>query len=260
MKEYIGSGWDQILRLNNVDSFDAIWSLEAGWFEEPNERRGGWSGVSKISLKTEDGGSVGVFLKRQENHNTLAWYKPIKGVPTFYREFKNILRFIKHGISTVEPVYFYYRYDDGNCQAILMTKELEGFESLDATAYARDGELMKNKDKREGLMLAVARAMRKMHEHHFRHNCFYSKHIFVRSVKGQWDVKFIDLEKLSRNFFSRNAMMRDLYTLPRRITGWRLKDRVKFLQFYRQEDQLSAESKLIWRQIDKRIKRKEVEL
>lgn len=259
MKEYIGKGWDGVLRLNNLDSFDAVWRLEAGWFEEPNERRGGWSGVSRITLKTEDGGSVGVFLKRQENHNTKAWYKPIRGIPTFFREFKNILRFIKHGISTVEPVYFNARYEDGNCQAILMTKELEGFESLDAPVYARDGELMENKAKREEIMLAVAKAMRKMHEHHFRHNCFYSKHVFLRAVDGQWEVKFIDLEKLSRNLFAKNAMMRDLYTFPRRISvGWGLKDRMKFFKLYRQEDKLSAESKVIWQKIDTRIKRKDV--
>jgi tRNA A-37 threonylcarbamoyl transferase component Bud32 len=260
MKEYIGGGWDRILRLNKLDSFDAIWSLEAGWFEEPNERRGGWSGVSKISLKTENGGSVGVFLKRQENHNTKVWYKPFKGIPTFYRELKNILRFIAHGIPTVEPVYFNFRYEADNCQAILMTKELEGFESLDAPVFARDGVLMQDKVKREQIMRVVANAMRKMHDHHFCHNCFYSKHIFVRSVEGQWEVKFIDLEKLSKNVFKKNAMMRDLYTLPRRIIGWGRKDRLKFFQLYRQEDKLSSASKLIWQKIDHRIKRKGIVL
>lgn len=260
MKEYVGEGWGDLLRVNDLDNFGAIWDLDAGWFEEPNERRGGWSGVSKISLKSEGGESVGVFLKRQENHNTKTWNKPFKGVPTFYREFKNILRFIRHGVPTVEPVYFNYRFENGKCQAILMTKALDGFESLDAPVYARDSELMRDKTQREQIMSAVASAMRKMHEHHFRHNCFYSKHVFVRNNQGQYEVKFIDLEKLSRNLLKKNAMMRDLYTFPRRITGWGLKDRLKFFQLYQQEKKLSPASKLIWQKLDQRIKRRNVVL
>ena len=64
MQEYIGKGWEKILRDNGLADFDSIWNLDAGWFEEPNKRRGGWSGVSRISLKTEEGGSLGMFLKR----------------------------------------------------------------------------------------------------------------------------------------------------------------------------------------------------
>jgi tRNA A-37 threonylcarbamoyl transferase component Bud32 len=253
MKEFVGSGWKKNLELNELESFDSIWELDAAWFEEPNKRRGGWSGVSRISLKTEEGGSVGIFLKRQENHNTKTLAKPVNGEPTFYREFKNILRFISHGIPTVEPVYFFYRYKNGKSQAILMTKELEGFESLDSPIYARSGELMSNKDQRESLMKAVAKEMRKMHDHHFRHNCLYSKHIFVRAIGNQWDVKFIDLEKLSRSFFKKRALLRDLYTLPRRISGWRQSDKLKFFKMYRQEEKLSPQSKLIWCEIHNRM-------
>ena len=162
MKAYIGSGWGRILQFNKLENFDAIWNLKADWFEEPNDRRGGWSGVSRISLKAEKGSSIGVFLKRQENHNTRTWSSPVRGVPTFYREFKNILRFVANGIPTVEPVYYCDRSYNGKSQAILMTKELEGFEALDATIYARDGVLMQDKVKREQIMLAVANGMRKM--------------------------------------------------------------------------------------------------
>jgi Lipopolysaccharide kinase (Kdo/WaaP) family. len=134
-----------------------------------------------------------------------------------------------------------------------MTKELEGFESLDSPIYARSGELMSNNDQRESLMKAVAKEMRKMHNHHFRHNCLYSKHIFVRAIGNQWDVKFIDLEKLSRSFFKKRALLRDLYTLPRRISGWRQSDKLKFFKMYRQEEKLSPQSKLIWREIHNRM-------
>ena len=260
MKEYIGKGWEQLLCSNNLGDFDSIWNLEAGWFEEPNERRGGWSGVSRIQLKTEDGQSVGVFLKRQENHNTKTVTNPIKGIPTFAREFKNIIRFINNELPTVEPVYFCYRFSNGNCQAILMTKELDGFDSLDAGIYSRDGAIMQDKLQREQIMTSVANAMRKMHDSHLRHSCFYSKHVFIRPLDGSWDVKFIDLEKMNWNLFKYRARFRDLYTFPRRITGWGRKDRLRFLQLYMQEKKLSVKSKSLWRKIDSRMKVRGVKL
>jgi hypothetical protein len=253
MKEFVGSGWERILKLNKMDSFDSLWELDATWFEEPNERRGGWSGVSKVSLKTENGESVPVFLKRQENHNTKVWNSPLKGIPTFYKEFKNIQRFVRHGIPTVEPVYFGFRYVNGKSQAILMTKSLEGFESLDSALYARNGELMRNRALRESLMETVADAVRSMHKYNFQHRCLYGKHIFVRLVNSDWEVRFIDLEKLKRRLFYKQAVLGDLYTLPRRMPGWRQSDKLSFFKIYMQEKKLSPKSKLIWREIHNKM-------
>jgi len=257
MKEYIGDRWESVLKSNKLDDFESLWELEAGWFEEPNKRRGGWSGVSRVSLKAENGGVVSVFLKRQENHNTKVWNRPLKGIPTFYKEFKNIQRFIDCGIPTVELVYFGYRYVKGNSQSILITKELEGFASLDAAIYSRGGLLMQNRDRREEMMGAIVDGMRKMHNYRFQHNCLYDKHIFVRQVGGEWEVKFIDLEKLSRSFFQKSAVIRDLYTLTRHVSGgWRLSDKLKFFKIYMQEEKLSPKSKSIWREIHNKMKAK----
>ena len=256
MKEYIGAGYEQVLQYNEMDGFDSIWNMDAGWFEEPNDRRGGWSGVSRVSLKKENGETVSVFLKRQENHDTKVWNHPVKGIPTFYHEFKNIRTFIAHGIPTLEPVYFAYRYRDGKSQAILITRELEGFESLDAAIYARDGAIMQDRTQREQIMEAVAKVIRKMHGHHFQHRCLYGKHIFLRLVEGCWEVKFIDLEKVRRAFFIKKAIMIDFDTLPRHLSGWRRSDRLKFLRIYMQEEKLSQKSKLIWRGINSRMLRR----
>ena len=139
-----------------------------------------------------------------------------------------------------------------------MTKELEGFESLDSTTYARDGVLMQDRIQREQIMEAVAGVVRKMHEHRFQHNCFYGKHIFVRSIGKAWEVKLIDLEKLDRSLFKKNAIIRDLDTLARHVTGWRRNDRLKFLKIYMQEEKLSLKSKSIWREIHNRMLAKNV--
>jgi hypothetical protein len=256
-KEYRGSGWESVLTLNNLDSFDAIWDLKADWFEEPNIRRGGWSGVCKIKLETENGDSVGVFLKRQENHNTKSWLSRFRGgIPTFYREFKNIIRLIEHDVPTIEPIYFCYRYKEGKSQAILISKDLEGFESLDSAVYARDGALMQDKEQREKIMSAVAKNMYKMHSQRFQHRCLHDKHVFVALVNDVWEVRFLDLEMLRRTWSKNMAMERDLYTFSRRMIGWQWKDKLKFFKMYMDEDKLSSESKVMWHKIIGRLRAK----
>lgn len=44
--------------------FDNLWSQNDDWYETPNIRRGGWSGVVKTTVKTSNGISP-VYLKKQ---------------------------------------------------------------------------------------------------------------------------------------------------------------------------------------------------
>ena len=254
--EYINNDWKELLEFNHLVKFEDIWNLKADWFEEPNVRRGGWSGVCKISLKQKDGPPVSVFLKRQENHTTKTFRHPVSGISTFEREFKNILSFRANHLPTVDPLYFGSRKFDGNIQAILMTRDLEGYEPLDSPLFARDGAIMQNKDNRQQIMTAVATVMRNMHSCRFRHNCFYAKHVFIKALDDGWDVKIIDLEKLNKSIAKETAMMRDLYTLPRRLSGWGYRDRLRFLKIYLQEEKLSSNAKSIFRKIDKRMQLK----
>ena len=92
MTHYLSPDWQAILAFNQLDNFDAFWQLEADWFEEPNHRRGGWSGVSRILLALPEGGEAAVFLKRQENHLRKTIAHPLKGIPTFRAEIDNTLK------------------------------------------------------------------------------------------------------------------------------------------------------------------------
>jgi len=103
MKDYLSEQWRPILRHNNLDSFVCLWSVDAGWFEDPNERRGGWSGVSRCELELPEGGRTAVFLKRQENHTTRTLLHPF-GLATFVREMRNILMFKRARVPALEPV------------------------------------------------------------------------------------------------------------------------------------------------------------
>ena len=55
MPDYVANDWEAVARANGLDSFESVWALDIGWFEEPNERRGGWSGVSRPEVELPDG-------------------------------------------------------------------------------------------------------------------------------------------------------------------------------------------------------------
>jgi lipopolysaccharide kinase (Kdo/WaaP) family protein len=253
MKEYWNDQWQEIFSANKLDSFDAIWNLDTEWFEEPNQRRGGWSGVIKVDLDLPEG-KISVFIKRQENHITKTLFHPLRGIPTFEREFKNILRMQKHNLPIMELVFFAKRVINGNLQAILITKALSDYIPLESERFLSSGDLIKNTAHKENLLSAVADTLRQIHHHHFQHNCLYLKHIFVKPVNDDsWDIKIIDLEKLKWRLFKPHAVFRDLYTLYRHAKGWSTKDHVKLFKAYVQEPKLSSKSKKLWHSIEARV-------
>lgn len=250
MSDFVNSDWQEILQHNELDSFEALWALEIGWFEEPNKRRGGWSGVSYLKLKKPDGGEVACFLKRQQNHRSKTTFHPLKGVLTFCREFEKIQLFQTNRISSLTPVFFGQRDTDGNDRAVLLTVALDQFSSLDSDPYQKGSPLMASFESRKQLFRSVAELVRDMHEQRFHHNCLYPKHIFVQKGEGDtFEARVIDLEKVKRPLFKTLAVTRDLDSLNRHWPGWSITDRMRFFKLYRNEHKLSSGSKKIWRSV-----------
>jgi hypothetical protein len=256
IREYINEGWREILRNNQAETFEQLWQLnQEGWFEPPNERRGGWSGVVRHTLTLPDGGSVGIFIKRQENHVYRSWLNLFRPVATFEREFRNLQHCQKLGIPTLEPVYFGQKMVNGKLRAILATRELAGYQPFDAECYNPIAKL--DRARRNKLFQSVAAALRHMHEQHIQYNCLYLKHVFVKeSEDGSVDVRLIDLEKAKWRPFQHLIAIRDLYSLHRRAEGWSHADRLRFFLAYRNEMHLGTESKKILGAIIRRMKLK----
>jgi len=249
MKDYCPENWQEILRYNYLDSFDAIWQLQADWFEPPNQRRGGWSGVVRIELKLPDGGVEAVFVKRQENHTRRTVRHPLWGEPTITSEIRNILALQEAGVPTLEPAYYGQRKVDGKRRAVLATCELQGFRSLSQVIQAWDesgwGDSVKE---RRELIKISAKTVRRMHSNRLVHNALHPKHLFVRfSETGQPDVRLIDLEKMRRTITPTRAARRDLDSLNRRSMLWSRTDRLRFLKAYLETGDLSREGRSFWR-------------
>jgi hypothetical protein len=258
MKDYLSEHWRPILAYNGLADFAALWQHKADWFEEPNHRRGGWSGVSRCELTLPDGGKCAVFLKRQENHKARIWTHPVRGAPTFLREFRHIMHYRSCGIPTLEPVYFGMYKEGKDHRAILITEELSGFISMED----RVQDWLKNgappRKERLPHLEAVATLLRKMHEHGIQHNCYFPKHVFTRvNSDGSVEARVIDLEK-SRWRPSRTiCAIRDLYTLNHHSLCWSTSDRLWFFMSYLQIDRLTPYAKWLWRMIERRSHRKQ---
>ncbi len=249
--DFVGEGWQEILQYNGLDSFDALWNMDVEWFEEPNERRGGWSGVARIQLQSPDGGVIGAFLKRQQNHMCRSLLHPIRGILTFAREFRNIRNFQQADVPALEPIYFGQRRVNGDHQGILITRELEGFSPMDAAQFlpGRAG-LLASPQARRALFEKLAESLRRLHARKLQHSCLYFKHIFIKPVaETEFEVRLIDLEKARWHPLAQRASFRDLYTLSRHAHDWPLTDFMRFFLIYRQERHLSPASKRLWRDI-----------
>jgi len=239
---------ETLLKENGLGDFESLWNLQAQWVEEPNVRRGGWSGVVKRIIQNDDGTGTEIYIKRQEGHISKTLSHPCEGILTLKKEYTNIQCLKSLAIPTLDPLYFGY---SGN-KAVLATFGLCDHTSLD---HIHPVEL--TRAQRRKLLSCIAGIVKNMHIHRLQHNCLFPKHIFVKLDADDWDVRIIDLEKTKRTFLQRSATHRDLSTLYRHADSrWSKSDRVFFFRQYCEEQALSPGSKKIWRKIAAQSKHK----
>lgn len=252
MQDYLADNWQKTLTENGLRSFDDWWQLDADWFEEPNVRRGGWSGVSRLELEMPDGSHRAVFLKRQENHVTRTVLHPLRGIPTFIREMKNILTMQVASVPALVPVYFAVRNIDGAQRAILVTEALDGFTplneiNLQTLSFGERGQLIKQ----------IAEVLKRLHTQRLQHNCLYPKHLFVKQSGSGFEVRLIDLEKTRRCLFESSARFRDLDTLNRHAHDFSRTDRLRFMTSYLNVAAGDARLRKLWSKLARRANEKQ---
>lgn len=258
MKDFVNERWRPILAHNGLTDFNALWDLEAEWFEEPNHRRGGWSGVARCELDLPEGGKRAIFLKRQQNHGTFSWRHPLRGMPTFQREFKHIMHYRECGVPTLEPVYFAMRTIGKDQRAILVTEELAGFLSMEERAQGWLEGGVPARPIRLRFLRAVAGLLAQMHAKGIQHNCFFPKHVFTRqNPDGSVEARIIDLEKSRWRPAKTLSARRDLYSLTRQSLYWSRTDRLWFFKAYLGIGRLTPYAKWLWRDVESRSLKKD---
>ncbi len=222
---YIAESWQDILIGNDLIDFDSFWSVKAGWVEQPNYRRGGWSGVSRLVLNLPEGGKTTVYLKRHENHiyrpRLLPWLKK----PTLEREKNNLLLFSCCNIPGPELIYFSSKKVEGKVRAVMLTVALENYQNL--LSFVEEQASVALCEWRH-LVGCLAKAIRIMHQHHIQHTAFYPQHVLIN--KASEDIRFIDLEGARKRWQEKKCMLRDLDTLQRYTHGVDLRTKVVFFK------------------------------
>jgi hypothetical protein len=199
---------------NHLQSFADVWNVQADWFETPNKRRSGWSGVSRIELQMPNNTALPVFLKRQQNHNTFSVRHPF-GQPTFKREYYNIINMKTLGLPVAPLVYYGEQRIDGQSCAALITVALDDFQSVD-----KWWESHTQPEARQAALFAIAHWVAQLSKQRWEYGCLYDKHIFIRNTPtndqfNQNDIRFIDLEKMRRRLTVTGAAKANIEQLLR---------------------------------------------
>lgn len=243
MNLYYDPAWQGALETAGFANFEQIWSYPIDWIDTPNQNRGGWSGVGCVKV-VKDGKAVTLFVKKQQNHNSRSLLHPIKGEPTFLREYEVLRYFKAQGINVPEVVFFGQRHSNDGQQAILITELLEGYQSLDI--FTQTEKKRTSLFDQKMLISSVAEATRRMHSLGFQHRALYPKHIFIKPSGISFDVAFIDLEKSRRMIFSLLQSVNDLITLNYRTLGWSCSHRLYFFREYYSINRLKGFYKILY--------------
>lgn len=191
--------------------FAGWWNLPENWFEEPNVRRSGWSGMITCRI-----GDTLYFVKKQSNHLCRSLRHPF-GIPTISREYANIQRLRALGIGVPEAVFHGVRKRDGKLEGLLVTRELAGFRAISEAADLAPDALRQ-------LAVTIGTILGRMHRHGLQHSCLYDKHIMFRWPGEAPEIVLIDLEKLRRPLLPSRAAAHDLDQLSRHQSIWNAAD------------------------------------
>lgn len=252
-QSFIAVTAEATLRQHGLDTFEALWKVTGEPVDEPNRARGGTSSVTRLRLTDPVGREHCFYLKRQSNYRIRTLRRPL-GESTAAREFHNIDLCARHCIPTMEVAFFAERQCDGQLQAMLLTYELEGYRPLDEW-FARWSGL--GYQRQQELIRASAAIVARLHDSGMVHNCLYPKHLFLRPHSDGMGVRFIDLEKLRSQGFSRGGRKRDLDALNRRSTVLSRSQRLRFLLVYLGKDEVDNEVRSWVRRVMQRSVKKQ---
>jgi len=247
MKDYLDPADQALLQRHGLGSFTALWDLQLPAVDEPNVEDGGWSSVSRLELE-----GSGFFLKRQRNYFTRTLHCPF-GEPTVAREFRNIMRYQRLGIPSLQAVYYGERKVAGEHQAILLTRALDGWQSL---LQLLSDWPQRGLDEHQQIVSTCAGLVGKLHASGLRHGCLYPKHMFLTDRQGQWRACLIDLEKTRRLWLGWRDQVKDLETFLRTVSVWDSAEQQEFLERYLRESRTPGSPNLWLKRLAVRRKRK----
>lgn len=194
MKAFFSPDYQSLLEQQNLSEFDDFWRLPKNWVEPPNERRGGWSGVTTTDIRKKCGETVTLYVKRQHAHTFRSIRYPLSK-STAWREYQNNERMRKKGFSVPIPVFYQEKKCSG-MRAIMATIGINNPISLSAWLTSRTEP--RDQDSTSKVLQNIATDIRKIHDSGFEYRALHGKHILLENYQTATIPKhyFIDLETL----------------------------------------------------------------
>ena len=182
-----------------LSQFEQWWQLQGEWVEEPNQRRGGESGVQRLQV---DQGQL-LYAKRQVGHLCRSLSHPF-GRPTVLRERDALLGLSRLGIRVPRLVYCGASRQAGQgWRGLLVSEALEGFSDIESW-YAAGGRERAGQQ-HDALLQQIGATLARMHQGRWQHGCLYAKHVFVKVASDGVEVALLDLEKSRRRLSRQRA-------------------------------------------------------
>lgn len=244
MRTYISERYRALLTRQGLYTLAGFWNLPWDWVETPNNRRNGWSGVSRHTFFDDEAGRFSIFVKRQENHNYRSLRHPLHGRPTLFSELYNTLDLKQIGAPTVEPVFYGERREGDKPQAVLATIALEDYGDLNSLLQDPSVTTLV----RQAILHRLADVVQLMHHHRLQHNSLSGNHVLVKLEKDDtFDLRILDLEKMRRSFRPMDAAVKDLEKFIRRTPKLTTNEQAEFLLHYTQNFSHGQRRKLLER-------------
>lgn len=253
---YLNPKWQQTLNDNQLNSFEDFWQLDLPAVDEGNFGRGhaGWSRVCIHKIGTQSGQKHWMVIKRQSNYRSRTLRHPLRGIPTFIKEFNFIRRYSELNVPALKAVFCACRQQGKELQAILVTEYLSNYLSLEE--LLEEWDQRESQQKRTTEIECVARLIARLHQQKLEHRCLFPKHIFLPNDPLTENACLIDLEKTRYKPWGDGYRVRDLTALARRTKQVTNRDRVLFMREYFGITRLNQDAKKLWQQVKNRIYKK----
>ena len=244
--------WKALLNETGLLNIESVSQREFDWFEEPNRRRGGWSGVSRIELNPGASGEEAraVFLKIQQNHFYVAPNTCFLKRLTFEREFA-AMQAIRPYCNAIPQIAMFAKWqENGNQGSILVTEALDGWIPLRPWLLGELDQPAPDKETRHRAFDAIAKTARSINQAGWIHMCFSAKHIFVKEQSDStFSVRVVDLEKTRRRIGLARRTIKDCSHFMRHTLAITDENKTHFLKSYFQTEHFTPAQKALIRKM-----------
>ena len=217
------------------------------WFEEPNERRGGWSGVARMKLTGPSAADqdLNVFLKIQKNHYYRSPGTLFRRNLTYKREF-NALRRLESITDTLPRLLQFAEWQmNGDKYGLIITQSLDGWHPFDKWLASPESSGLL-----ESCLEAIAGTLRQMHQKRWAHFGLFPKHVFVKQTDRECiRIKLIDFEKARQLPTREQCVIEDVSRFLRHTHALSAAEKKLFLECYFQTKHFSFWKKLLIRRM-----------